>query len=396
MNNAGDAPAHADAPAQEIVIVRRRGGRGDEGHHGGVWKIAYADFMTAMMAFFLVMWLVNASNEEIKAGVASYFNPMRLSEAVPSSRGINDANGKPRAGSRGADGTTESVPTGDGVDVSSGGRDGMETKSPADGSDSKADGGIIADDTVGKATPSEETMAALRGLGGETIPRINPFATLGPGQDSDDRSAETRQRNEDLSTKARPDEADGAASPVTSLVLPAPGTKGSDAGTGGPAPSQTGPGETLRREADKLATEIKKAIGGIATKDAPNVSVEVEAGLLVVTLTDKANFGMFEIGSAKPSPKLTAFVKKLMPVLNARSEKVIVRGHTDAQPFTSTSYDNWRLSIDRAVAAYAMLLGMGIERSRFARIEGYAESKLRDPNAPNSAVNRRIEIVLQK
>ena len=48
----------------EVVIVRRRGGDGDDGHHGGAWKIAFADLMTAMMAFFLVMWLLNVSDKE--------------------------------------------------------------------------------------------------------------------------------------------------------------------------------------------------------------------------------------------------------------------------------------------------------------------------------------------
>lgn len=69
----------------EIIIVKRHKG-GHDGAHGGAWKIAYADFMTAMMAFFLVMWLVNAANEETKASVASYFNPIKLSDEKPSSR----------------------------------------------------------------------------------------------------------------------------------------------------------------------------------------------------------------------------------------------------------------------------------------------------------------------
>jgi len=49
-----------DVASHPLVIVRRRRNT-DEAHHGGVWKIAYADFMTAMMAFFLVMWLINAA-----------------------------------------------------------------------------------------------------------------------------------------------------------------------------------------------------------------------------------------------------------------------------------------------------------------------------------------------
>lgn len=71
----------------EIVIVKRGGGDHDE-HHGGVWKIAFADFMTAMMAFFLVMWLINASNEVTKKAVASYFNPIKLMDNNSSPRGV--------------------------------------------------------------------------------------------------------------------------------------------------------------------------------------------------------------------------------------------------------------------------------------------------------------------
>ena len=54
------------------VIIVKKGGQGHGGHHGGAWKVAYADFVTAMMAFFLVMWIVGQSNP-MKAGVAGYF-----------------------------------------------------------------------------------------------------------------------------------------------------------------------------------------------------------------------------------------------------------------------------------------------------------------------------------
>jgi len=54
------------------VIIVKKAGHGHGGHHGGAWKVAYADFVTAMMAFFLVMWIVGQSNP-LKAGVAGYF-----------------------------------------------------------------------------------------------------------------------------------------------------------------------------------------------------------------------------------------------------------------------------------------------------------------------------------
>jgi chemotaxis protein MotB len=61
----------ASGKAQPIIVIKKRGGHG--GHHGGAWKVAYADFVTAMMSLFIVLWLMNSS-EKIKKAVAGYFN----------------------------------------------------------------------------------------------------------------------------------------------------------------------------------------------------------------------------------------------------------------------------------------------------------------------------------
>ncbi len=57
------------------VIIKRKKIVQAAGHHGGAWKVAYADFVTAMMAFFLLMWLLNATTEKQRKGLADYFNP---------------------------------------------------------------------------------------------------------------------------------------------------------------------------------------------------------------------------------------------------------------------------------------------------------------------------------
>lgn len=63
------------------VIIKRKKIIVAGGHHGGAWKVAYADFVTAMMAFFLLMWLLNATTEKQRKGLADYFSP-----TVPISR----------------------------------------------------------------------------------------------------------------------------------------------------------------------------------------------------------------------------------------------------------------------------------------------------------------------
>lgn len=64
----------AQANVRPIIIKRKKKG-GGEGHHGGAWKVAYADFVTAMMAFFMLMWLLNATTEKQRKGIADYFAP---------------------------------------------------------------------------------------------------------------------------------------------------------------------------------------------------------------------------------------------------------------------------------------------------------------------------------
>ncbi|MGB3625690.1 MAG: flagellar motor protein MotB [Henriciella sp.] len=67
--------AEKPEPEQNITIIKRKKVVKADGHHGGAWKVAYADFVTAMMAFFLLMWLLNATTEEQRKGIADYFNP---------------------------------------------------------------------------------------------------------------------------------------------------------------------------------------------------------------------------------------------------------------------------------------------------------------------------------
>lgn len=70
------------------VIIKRvkKGGHG--GHHGGAWKVAYADFVTAMMAFFLLMWLINTTTPEQKRGIADYFAAQSISQTSSGSGGV--------------------------------------------------------------------------------------------------------------------------------------------------------------------------------------------------------------------------------------------------------------------------------------------------------------------
>lgn len=90
----GDAPEmdqlqSSQIPAsQDEAIIIKRVKKSSHDHHGGAWKIAYADFVTAMMAFFLLMWLISTASPEQKEGLADYFSPPSISDSNSGSGGF--------------------------------------------------------------------------------------------------------------------------------------------------------------------------------------------------------------------------------------------------------------------------------------------------------------------
>jgi chemotaxis protein MotB len=76
------------AVAEGTVVIKRVKKVVGGGHHGGAWKVAYADFVTAMMAFFLLMWLINTTSPEQRRGIADYFAPASVSQSTSGAGGI--------------------------------------------------------------------------------------------------------------------------------------------------------------------------------------------------------------------------------------------------------------------------------------------------------------------
>src|SRR3954463_10244768 len=93
------AGKHSKKNAKSEIIVHKEEVV-EGGHHGGSWKVAYADFVTAMMAFFLLMWLLNATTEDQRKGLADYFSPN--STLSHSSSGIGQPFGGRTAFAQGA------------------------------------------------------------------------------------------------------------------------------------------------------------------------------------------------------------------------------------------------------------------------------------------------------
>lgn len=85
-------------PAQPIIVKKVK--KAAHAHHGGAWKIAYADFVTAMMAFFLLMWLISMTTQEQKIGLAEYFAPAALSPSNSGAGGVLMGSALDKSGNR--------------------------------------------------------------------------------------------------------------------------------------------------------------------------------------------------------------------------------------------------------------------------------------------------------
>ena len=84
-------------PAKPTTIIVKRVKKGDHGHHGGAWKIAYADFVTAMMAFFLMLWLLGSLSEAQKIGLSRFFSsPSAMVSSGGTNSSVLDFTGEPR------------------------------------------------------------------------------------------------------------------------------------------------------------------------------------------------------------------------------------------------------------------------------------------------------------
>lgn len=254
---------------QPIIIKKiiKKGGHG--GHHGGAWKVAYADFVTAMMCLFLLLWLINV-DPATKSAISEVFRQ-------PTSSGPMEGN----------------------VYVFGGAK-----------------------------RPGEEGQFQ----GGSSFMQFEKLKL----------TKENKER-------------------VKNII-------------------QTEFKENLELSLNK---EMQEAVDFHI----------IENGILIeIQETDDGS--LFTSGSSVPTSFAKKIIDKLAGILRNNTSSMIIAGHTDGQNYSLGSYDNWNLSTDRAHAVRSRLEFDGINDSRFERVEGYADQKLKYPANPSASLNRRINITL--
>ena len=409
-----------EGKAHELVIIRRRANSDEGGHHGGVWKIAYADFMTAMMAFFLVMWLINSTDKKTLTQVATYFNPMRLTDKKPTPKGLHEPNGAEGSGSAASAGAKAKDTKAKGAtkrdeaelgEVRPRGhpfQSGQEARDqgPRSGAGGATDDG--ARQATGRAyrdpfdhvagseiTPAEPPMGATGKAQAPLAPSTpapevvaQPAREAAPPPAAEASVPVAKDAPQDAAKEAAKEAA--ARQPAAEAVRPLPKEAATDAA------KEAEKEAAQRADAQRLEADIKKAVAEALPGTVPHIDVTVVPDGVLISLTDDYDFGMFAIASAEPRPAMVVVMDKVARLLLGRPEQLVIRGHTDRRPYRTASYDNWRLSSARAHMAYVMLARSGIEERRFDRIEGYADRSLKIADDPQAAQNRRIEILLRK
>lgn len=231
---------------EPLIIIKKKKVHGG-GHHGGAWKVAYADFVTAMMSLFIVLWLVNSS-KPIQEAVGGYFR--------------------------------------------------------------------------------------------------DPY---------------------------------GAAKKV-----------GTDIGAGEPKK----PKEDLNTIKKELLKALQSVPGFDKLKDQIEITITDEG--LRIELLENPKGTFFENGSAEPTDILRTVLKVVAEEAGRLPNPVSIEGHTDSRQYAGTNgYSNWELSTDRANAARRLMESNGLRQGQVMQVRGYADRKLRKPNQPLDASNRRISILIQ-
>lgn len=415
-----------DVSSQPLVIVRRRRSH-DEEHHGGVWKIAYADFMTAMMAFFLVMWLINAADKKTIVQVAAYFNPMRLTDRFEAPKGLEDLNEidakqneeksekglsqHPDQAQKLSAPKASKANIGEAMDeeaqkrsASAGGKSAEAQKeealfdNPGQLLDKLADE-AKASQSMTAASPLDSSISdpfdrADRRSGKSSAAQKpasqpNPAPAAPPAATAKASPPPSGVEGKDAAKNARALEAQDTKQASTAL-----NAKDQNQAANAPKPSDAAD-VADEAKAKKLQDDISSALAK-GSRAAPEIEVKATSEGLLVSLLDGADFGMFEVGSAKPRPALVLAMSKVGDVLKSLPGSIVVRGHTDSRAYKNGNYDNWRLSAARAQMAYYMLVRGGIAETRFSAIEGRADRDPKIPSNREAPENRRIDILIKE
>ena len=299
------------ASGDKPVVVRKVIEEGGHGHHGGAWKVAYADFVTAMMAFFLLLWLLSTASEDTLKGLAEFFSDAQQNRGEPG-----------------------------GV------------------------GGMLEGITV---TPFEP-------ISPQTVTPFTYQVSVPMVEEPED-----GEPTLELTFGESPDPSTLEAGGMSDAAFEA----------------------ELRRREQEAFERAKEAIERILERSpelapfARHLVIQQTPEGLEIEIVDRAKTAMFPSGSARMYPHMKKILEAVVAVIRALPNPIRITGHTDATPFRGRrGYDNWNLSVDRALATRRALIELGLPEGRIVEVSGKAATEPFVADNPFDPRNRRISLLL--
>lgn len=318
-------------------IIIKRVTEEESGHHGGSWKIAYADFMTSMMAFFLIMWLINATTEQQRRGIAQFFNPMADKDAALKSTNA----------------TLESNP------------------SPFSKGHSLQQ--------INKAQKHTEAPSETRFLSPEHHENDATFGIKQP-----------------ILTPTPP-----AIIPIggpKSGAARHTGYVGANAQKESAAQQSAQQAQQAQLTKALKGLQHSMAQNPNTRANIGNMSIRVERNDIRIELHDTNKASMFDTGSTHLNKTGRAMITEIAKWLAPLPENISIIGHTDAQPYRGRheTMSNWTLSVLRADDAREALVNAGYPNGKILDVTGVSDRDLAFPNDPTAPGNRRIVIIIHE
>ena len=341
------------------------------GHHGGAWKVAYADFVTAMMAFFLLMWLLNATSEEQRRGLADYFTPNNVLSSGASGNGrifggrtpfergemVSDRGAQSVVPGRAEQSNDQDDPEFDQAPNSST-RGAAEDQRKPEGKDADPGGGrgTRASQQAGRQAGGGGTAATAAQIQAQALGQAARLANAGSGVNSPSAAARSI---DDAAMRAEIERREREAFEQAAEQI---------------------------REAVRNDPQLRELAAQIAIDQTPEG--------LRIQLLDEERVPMFATGSSVLHERARALLMKIAPVIARMPEKLSISGHTDSTPFRGSDRSNWELSSERANATRRLLVEQGVDEARLRSVTGNADRDPLLPAEPFAAANRRIAITV--
>jgi chemotaxis protein MotB len=376
--------------SNKAPIIIKKIKKNEAAAHGGAWKVAYADFVTAMMAFFLLLWLLNVTTSEQKSGISDYFSPASPSKQASGAGGV-------------LGGQTITAP---GAQINSSSPPQLTVPVPSLPAAANAEEQVDDMTSSAKGTPGgdKDKFGMSDSDNTDTVAMGTEVGTGRKGKDGQDAGSGT-------GAGEGAGEGTGGAAGLTEEQIEAIKERLKSAGLSEDGDTN-GDGqidpqeiqdikELLAKAEDKAFQQTQQQIMTAIQKIPElrdlqqNVIIEKTAEGARIQLVDQEGYSMFPGGSAAMSSRTAQLMSVVAQAVSKLPNKLSISGHTDSTPFSSSgNYSNWELSTDRANASRRALEAAGVAPNRFETVIGKADKDPLFADDTKSPRNRRVSIVV--